>query len=310
MNDKSMFKNCDKRIDFIQKEVDAMKQNKTRSFADMLLYRSMDSHLTDPKAETLKQDSRHPLIAFFELRLKGSEVDFGSIPLELLGAISTNLAALIQRATHKIASGKDSKKVPYDVKSSLNLRLADLSPGSTKLGVTFSTGIAELVETVPSKAVKGIFDLLLSDDDNNFMNHVAEIGYNSTVSLKRIVEECDKHNLTFDASWTGPFSNGTKVATIDSNKIKYLVSRLTSTISSPPITETVTGELVVLSKYGKLELDVGGEHLKASYPIEMLDLIQKKHKVGQIVSLLVETTEIHNDRIGLYRKNHLVKSVL
>ncbi|WP_274621542.1 hypothetical protein [Enterobacter asburiae] len=29
MNDKSMFKNCDKRIDFIQKEVDAMKQNKT-----------------------------------------------------------------------------------------------------------------------------------------------------------------------------------------------------------------------------------------------------------------------------------------
>ncbi|STL71859.1 Uncharacterised protein [Escherichia coli] len=118
--------------------------------------------------------------------------------------------------------------------------------------------------------------MLLSDDDNNFMNHVAEIGYNSTVSLKRIVEECDKHNLTFDASWTGPFSNGTKVATIDSNKIKYLVSRLTSTISSPPITETVTGELVVLSKYGKLELDVGGEHLKASYPIEMLDLIQKK----------------------------------
>ena len=205
MNDKSMFKNCDKRIDFIQKRsrCNEAKQNQA-SFADMLLYRSMDSHLSDLKAEKLKQDSRHPLIDFFELRLKGSEVDFGSIPLELLGAISTNLAALIQRATHKIASGKDSKKVPYDVKSSLNLRLADLSPGSTKLGVTFYTGIAELVETVPSKAVKGIFDLLLSDDDNNFMNHVAEIGYNSTVSLKRIVEECDKHNLTFDASWTGP----------------------------------------------------------------------------------------------------------
>lgn len=78
----------------------------------MLLYRSMDSHLSDLKAEKLKQDSRHPLIDFFELRLKGSEVDFGSIPLELLGAISTNLAALIQRATHKIASGKDSKKFP------------------------------------------------------------------------------------------------------------------------------------------------------------------------------------------------------
>lgn len=310
MNDKSMFKNCDNRIDFIQKEVDAMKANKDRSFADRLLYRSMDSHLSDLRAEKLKQDSRHPLIDFLELRLKGSEVDLGSIPLEILGTLTTNLAALIQRATNKMASGKDSPKVPHDVRSSLNLRLADLSPGSTKLGVTFSTGIAELVETVPSKAVKGIFDLLLSENDNNFMNHVAEIGYNSTVSLKRIIEECDKNNLTFDANWTGPFSDGTKTATIDSSKIKYLVSRLSSTISSSPVTEMVTGELVVLSKYGKLELDVSGEHVKASYPIELLDLIQSKYKIGQVISLLIETTEIHNDRIGLYRKNHLVKSVL
>ncbi|HDX9135316.1 TPA: hypothetical protein RQO84_001103 [Klebsiella michiganensis] len=310
MNDKSMFENEAKRIDFIQKEVDVMKSNKDRSFADMLLYRSMDTHLSDLKAEVLKRDSRHPLIDFFELRLKGQEVDFGTIPLEILGTLATNLAALIQRATHKISSGKDSKKVPHDVKSSLNLRLADLSPGSTKLGVTFSTGIAELVETVPSKAVKGIFDLLLSDNDNNFMNHVAEIGYNSTVSLKRIIEECDRHNITFDASWTGPFSDGTKTATIDSEKIKYLVSRLSSTVSSSPIVETVTGELVVLSKYGKLELDVSGERIKAFYPIEMLDSIQSKHKVGQVVSLSIETTEIHNHRIGLYRKNHLVKSVL
>jgi hypothetical protein len=121
-----------------------------------------------------------------------------------------------------------------------------------------------------SKAVKGIFDLLLSDDDNNFMNHVAEIGYNSTVSLKRIVEECDKHNLTFDA---GPVhDNGTKVQLLTPNKIKYLVSRLTSTISSSHI-ETVTGELVVLSNMGSWSDVV--EHLKASYPIEMLDLIQK-----------------------------------
>lgn len=64
MNDKSMFENEAKRIDFIQKEVDVMKSNKDRSFADMLLYRSMDTHLSDLKAEVLKRDSRHPLIDF------------------------------------------------------------------------------------------------------------------------------------------------------------------------------------------------------------------------------------------------------
>lgn len=310
MNDKVTFKNLSDRISFIRQDVEKLAARKGNSLADKIIFDSMDSHLSELMAKQVEADNRHPLVDFLELRLKGSEVDYGTVPLEILGVIATNLAALIQRATHKITSGKDSQKVPHDIKSSLNLRLADLSPGSTKLGVTFSTGLAELVETIPSKAVKEIFELLLSQDDTNFMNHVAEIGFNSTLSLKKIIDECDKHHLTFDANWAGPFSDGLRSASIDSNRIKYLVSRLASTTSSNPVTAKMTGELVLLSKYGKLELNVDGERIRANYPLEMLDSIQSKHKVGQAISLMIETVEIHNDRIGLNRKNHSVKSVL
>ena len=72
----------------------------------------------------------------------------------------------------------------------------------------------------------------------------------------------------------------------------------------------MTGELVLLSKYGKLEINVDGERIRATYPLDMLDSIQSKHKVGQAISLMIETIEIHNDRIGLNRKNHSVKSVI
>ncbi|TKJ94568.1 hypothetical protein [Erwinia persicina] len=310
MNEKVTFKNLSDRISFIRQDVEKLAARKGNSLADKIIFDSMDSHLSELMAKQVEADNRHPLVDFLELRLKGSEVDYGTVPLEILGVIATNLAALIQRATHKITSGKDSQKVPHDIKSSLNLRLADLSPGSTKLGVTFSTGLAELVETIPSKAVKEIFELLLSQDDTNFMNHVAEIGFNSTLSLKKIIDECDKHHLTFDANWAGPFSDGLRSASIDSNRIKYLVSRLASTTSSNPVTAKMTGELVLLSKYGKLELNVDGERIRANYPLEMLDSIQSKHKVGQAISLMIETVEIHNDRIGLNRKNHSVKSVL
>jgi len=310
MNDKVTFKNLNDRISFIRQDVEKLATRKGNSLADKIIFDSMDSHLSELMAKQVEADNRHPLVDFLELRLKGSEVDYGTVPLEILGVITTNLAALIQRATHKITSGKDSQKVPHDIKSSLNLRLADLSPGSTKLGVTFSTGLAELVETIPSKAVKEIFELLLSQDDTHFMNHVAEIGYNSTLSLKKIIDECDKHHLTFDANWAGPFSDGLRSVSIDSNRIKYLVSRLASTSSSNPVTAKMTGELVLLSKYGKLELNVDGERIRANYPLDMLDSIQSKHKVGQAISLMIETVEIHNDRIGLNRKNHSVKSVL
>ena len=310
MNDNSTFKKHKERVDFIQNEVDTLRINKGRSFADMLLYRSMDSHLSDLKVELIKDSNKHPLSDFLEFRLRGIEVDFGTIPLEILGAISSNLAALVQRATHKFSSGKDSQKVPHETKSALNLRLADLSPGSTKLGVTFSTGMSELVETTSSKAVKEIFELLNSNNDQSLMNHVAEIGFNSTQSLKRIIDECDRHHLTFDVTWTGPFSDENSSASLDSEKIKHLLSRLSTTTVHEPVIEIIAGELVVLSKYGRLEVDIDGEHLKATYPINMLNDIQNKYKVGQQITLSIETTDIFNESIGLHRKNHLVKAVL
>ncbi len=310
MKNNETFKNLNDRISFVRRDVEKLAARKSNSLADKIIFDSMDSHLSELMAKQIEADIRHPLVDFLELRLKGVVVDYGTIPLEILGIISTNLAALIQRATHKLTSGKDSQKVPHDIKSSLNLRLADLSPGSTKLGVTFSTGLAELVETIPSKAVKEIFELLQSKDDTHFMNHVAEIGFNSTLSLKKIIDECDKNHLTFDANWAGPFSDGVRSVSIDSNKIKYLVGRLASTSSSNPVTVKMTGELVLLSKYGKLEINVDGERIRATYPLDMLDSIQSKHKVGQAISLMIETIEIHNDRIGLNRKNHSVKSVI
>lgn len=142
------------RIQFVQDKLASISSKGDMSFADRLMFNNMDSYLSDLKAEQRAEDSRHPLLDFMELRLKGSVVDLGTIPLELLGVISSNFAALVQRATHKLSSGKDSFKVPYSVKSSLNMRLAELSPGSTRLGLTFSTGQCELVETVSSKAVK------------------------------------------------------------------------------------------------------------------------------------------------------------
>lgn len=297
------------RIQFVQDKLASISSKGEMSFADRLMFNNMDSYLSDLKAEQRAEDARHPLLDFMELRLKGTVVDLGTIPLEMLGIISSNFAALVQRATHKLSSGKDSFKVPHSVKSSLNMRLAELSPGSTKLGLTFSTGQCELVETVSSKAVKEIIELLDANDALTVMNQIAEIGYNSAQSLKKIVEECDKNHINFDLSWVGPFSEGRRTVAVTTPKIKILNDRLAATTISQPSIETISGVLASLSKYGKMELEIDGDKVKASFPIDILDEIQKKHKVGQQVSLTVEVTDIHNENLGLHRKNYLVKSL-
>lgn len=310
MSNEKTFISLKDRVALIQRDVELLAQHKDRSFADDIFFRSLDSHLSDLRREQRAIENTHPLQDFMELRLKGILVDIGSIPLDILAVISGNMAALVQKAVHKIGSGKDSRRVPVDVKNSLNMRLADLTPGSTRLGVTFSTGSCELVETVSSKAVKEVFSLLSAEDDETVMAKVAEIGSQSTVNLKNIIDECEKNSLNFDLTWVGPFSEGTKQVSISPDGIRNLNTRLASTKVIQLPDEHISGELAILSMYGKLEISSDAGKVRASYPIDMLSEIQSKHKVGERISLVVGVSEILNERLGTSRRNYMVKRVM
>ncbi|KAB7671922.1 hypothetical protein [Plesiomonas shigelloides] len=309
MSDEKTFNSIRERIAFIQRDVNLLAQNKDRSFADDIIYRSLDSHLSDLKQEQRAIENRHPLQDFMELRLKGALVDVGTIPLDILSVISGNIALLVQKAVHRIGSGKDSRRVPTQVKNALNMRLADLTPGSTRLGVTFSTGSCELIDTVSSQAVKEIFSLLSATDDETFMAKVAEIGFQSTSNLKNIIDECEKNSLNFDLTWVGPLTDGTRRVSVSHDGIRQLNSRLAQTKVTKLPDEHISGELAVLSMYGKIEISGDEGKIKASYPIDMLTEIQDKYKVGQKISLTVSVSEIHNERLGTSRRNYMVKSV-
>lgn len=309
MSDKNSMSSLKGRIKFVQKKLDSLTSLKEMTFADRIMLNNMESYMSDLQAEQRAIDNQHPLQDFMELRLKGVLVDFGSIPLDILSVISGNLAALVQKAVHRISSGKDSRRVPTDLKNSLNLRLADLSPGSTKLGVTFSTGACELVETVSSHAVKEIFSLLEAVDEETFMTKIAEIGSQSTINLKNIIDECESNGLNFDLTWIGPFSDGVKKVSLNPDSIRILTNRLSMTkiISLPD--EQISGELTILSMYGKLEIAIDTGKIKASYPIDMLKEIQKKYKVGEKISLVAGVSEIHNERLGTSRRNYMIKKI-
>lgn len=309
MSEKNNLISLKGRIQFAQEKINAISCLKEPTFADRIMFNNMDSYLSDLLSEQKASENKHPLQDYMELRLKGVLVDFGSIPLEILSTISGNLASLVQKAAHRIGSGKDSRRVPVDIKNALNLRLADLTPGSTRLGVTFSTGSCELVETVSSQAVKEIFSLLDAHDEETFMAKVAEIGKQSTINLKNIISECENNNLNFDLTWIGPLSDGVRSISISSDDIKRLTNRLSVTRVTKLPDEHITGELAVLSMYGKLEIATDNGKVRASYPIDMLADIQNKHKVGERVTLIADVTEIHNEKIGSSRRNYMIKHI-
>ncbi|WP_338629066.1 hypothetical protein [Yersinia intermedia] len=54
------------------------------------------------------------------------------------------------------------------------------------------------MQAVSSQAMKEIFSLLEASDEETFMAKIAETGSQSTINLKRIIDECEKYSLNFD----------------------------------------------------------------------------------------------------------------
>jgi len=298
------------RISYIKSEVNILLNKKNKTFADSLSLRSLESHLSELQAIQMEMERSNPLLDVIELRLKGYAVDLGNIPLEMLSIFSSGIAGVIQKATHKISSGNDSKKVPLEIKSNLDMRLANISPGSTRLTITLSTGQCELFETVSSRALKEVIALLTSNTDDEMMSQVAEIGFNSTQSMRKIISECIKNDLHFDFSWVGPFSDGVKLVEVTPEKIKRFNEGLEQTIVSPTRDEIISGELVVLSVYGKLEIESEGVRYKLAFPPDFFPKIQQKCRVGELIKILASVTDINNVRLGIQRHNYTVKSIL
>ncbi|MGP4871307.1 hypothetical protein ACTXQV_04470, partial [Klebsiella pneumoniae] len=74
--------------------------------------------------------------------------------------------------------------------------------------------------------------------------------------------------------------------------------------------EIISGELAVLSMYGKLEIASDNGKIKASYPIDMLQDIQNRYKVGERITLTASVSEVYNERINTSRRNYMIKKII
>lgn len=292
------------RISFIAEKIANINKLPNKTFSDEIYLESLESHLSELMAIKSKQDLCNPILDIIDFRIKGSLVDTGSIPLDLLSSFAQGISGTIQKATGKLLLGKDSSKIPNDVKKNLDMRLAGLSHGSTRLTITLSTGQSELFETVPSKAINNVFDVLNADNDEQLLVCMSEIGFNSTKSIKEIIDICEKNSLSFDFKWTGQFSDGVKQTKVSPEKIKKLHSHLSNTTISKSRYETINGIIDILSVHEKIEIDVNGNRVKIIYPESMFNEIQTKCIIGKSISVKVKATDIINRDLSFKKTNY------
>ena len=112
---------------------EALKKSKNGNLAYELSANSITDHIDELNQISAIDDDR-PIYELIDFRLKAATLNTGSVPLSLIAKAADDIRTMIGYAALRlIQGGIDRKRVPKDLYEELDLRLAGILPGSSRL---------------------------------------------------------------------------------------------------------------------------------------------------------------------------------
>ncbi|MGH8633591.1 MAG: hypothetical protein ACRET7_05605 [Burkholderiales bacterium] len=139
-----------------------------------------------------------------EWRLIGNRVENGTVPLNLLARLAGPLNRLISSAAFRIHHADDPHHgVPDDWQRLLDLRLAGIGTGSSRLFITGNVAPDLAGDSPLQDALDAMFDLLGAPNDK-FVEHVHDVGAVASRALVEFLRESERESIGIHARWVAP----------------------------------------------------------------------------------------------------------
>jgi hypothetical protein len=252
-----------------------------------LAFKTAKNHIEELQTQ-MRREKEIREKEIFGLRLKGPNADYGTIPLNVLGALADNIFDIILGAAQFVKEGpKQAGQFSRELVNTVNLRFAGIEAGSVKIYITGDSSPNLFGESLLEDTLTKSFSLLTAATPTEFIESVSAIGIRSVRGVSRFLNTLTSNDLTVDLSWTSPSDkryewNGTK------DVILNISETLRSIQISQPVILTVVGEVVMISKKGQIEvLDKDEVAYKCLYPLDMLDTIKSFH-IGEFVKAQIK----------------------
>ena len=263
------------------------------NFALELSIKSLNAHIEDLsfQLKTAKEQREKEVV---EMRLMGSDVDSGTVPLELLANLSKYFSGLVTSASAKLKQGQDiSGAIPSDITYPLNLRFADIGQGSSRLFITGDTSPDLFGESLLENSLNGLFELLNSDFNESLSDQVHFLGLRSTHNLAEFLKVLRKRGIELELSWSAPnekkhFWKGGR------DKIQTLEKLLDGFSSTDPVNVIIYGVVELISRSGKLDIrQESGDLVKVTYSKKLFADVRKL-RLGDNVRLDCKEVTVFN----------------
>lgn len=243
-----------------------------------------------------------------EIRLKGRTAD-GTIPLEVLSKLADGLSGTVLNASYFIQFGQKVKKIKVkEVHDIVNLRLAGISTGSTRLFVTANTSPDLFGRSLAEESLKHSFNLLQSESSDELTESASKIGKESVKKLYKFITTISNADMEVDLNWSSPTNenynwNGNK------QTLLRVAQSLTNIQMSDPETINFLGELISISLRGTFEIKLEGRRtIRGEFPNNLLEEIKTltigsnyagKIEKQTIVNMATESEKIYYTLISI-----------
>lgn len=279
-------------------------------FAYELASRSMNTHIDELNQQISLLDEKS-VIEIIELRLKAQQFKDGSSPLRVVAKVADDFRQLVGCAALRLTRGGIGKKrVPKSLYDELDLRLAALLPGSSRMVITATSDRDLLNDGVAKSALDRFFRVLESNGDGGeFLESITDLGPQSSRHMRDLIDLVQNESAEIEVSWRygGQIVHKWDGTKENLAKVSYALA-VTEVNSSNEV--SLQGNVELLSKRERIHLRTdSGETIRILFPKRLLPVVSELH-LDQYVRLRCGVTETSNPFTGESSIFHELLNVL
>lgn len=227
-----------------------------------------------------------------DLRFIGPRAD-GSISLDAFIKIADPLSKAWKAAAHRIRHGISEGRVGKEIADVLNLKLAGIAGGSTRVLITGSSSPDLSGESLLQSTLQQTFRLLTSKNED-FYDAVDAVGGKAAHYFGDAMREIDSAGMSAEFTWHALSEKYTwQGSSAEIGRIKSLIAAVAAPVSYE---EEITGNVSGITDTGKLELRTFTGKVLVRFPLDLTDKVQQL-SIAKQARLRVSTTK-YWDAVG------------
>lgn len=227
-----------------------------------------------------------------DLRFIGPRAN-GSISLDAFIKIADPLSKAWKAAAHRIRHGVSEGRVGKEIADVLNLKLAGIAGGSTRVLITGNSSPDLSGESLLQSTLQQTFRLLTSKNED-FYDAVDAVGGKAAHYLGDAMKEIDSAGMSVEFTWHALAEKYIwQGSSTEIERIKSLIATVAAPVSYE---EEITGKVSGITDTGKLELRTPSGKVLVRFPLDLTDKVQQL-SIAKAARLRVSTTK-YWDAVG------------